>query len=79
LVLLPFTQPFPTYQLDPANGQPSDALPKDFKNKIGSDDGLILPADARLPQPLFDSIAVRPLLSSNPIVNPPPHHAVLRL
>jgi hypothetical protein len=79
LVLLPFTAPFPTYQIDPATGHPFDALPKEFKNKIDSDDGLILPSDCRVPVPVFDGIAFRRFLRSNQVIAPPVHHIVLRL
>jgi hypothetical protein len=79
LILLPFTAPFPTYQLDPAHGHPYDALPKEYKNKVDSDDGLILPSLGDAAIPALGQIAVQPLVRSNPIVDPPLQHTVLRL
>jgi hypothetical protein len=79
LILLPFTAPFPTYQLDPAHGHPCDALPKEYKNKLDSDDGLILPSVGDGGIPALSQIIIRPIRSSNPIVDPPPQHTVLRL
>jgi hypothetical protein len=39
LIVLPVTAPFPTYQLHhSSNGSPIDAIPKDLKDKVGSDD-----------------------------------------
>ena len=79
LILLPFTAPFPTYQLDPVHGHPYDALPKEYKNKLDSDDGLILPSLGDAGIPALSQIVVRPFRSSNPIVDPPPQYTVLRL
>jgi hypothetical protein len=79
LILLPFTAPFPTYELDPAHGHPYDALPKEYKNKLDSDDGLILPAICCASIPALSQVAVRPGLRLTAIVEPPPQHTVLRL
>lgn len=79
LILLPFTAPFPTYPLDPQHGHPYDALPKEYKNKLDSDDGLILPALGDAAIPALSQVAVRPFRRSNPIVDSPPQYTVLRL
>jgi len=80
LVLMPFTAPFPTYQLDSAHGSPFDApLPKEFKNKLDSDDGLILPSIDCTCVPGLSAVTIRPLLLSNLIVGPSLQHTVLRL
>ena len=78
LILLPFTAPFPTYHLD-GSGRPYDALPKEFKNKLDSDDALILPSDCRLFLPGLSEISAPHLPCSNQVVNHPVHHTVLRL
>jgi hypothetical protein len=45
LILLPVTAPFPTYRLHhSSNGFPNDAIPKDLKDKVGSDDDLAVPS-----------------------------------
>ena len=79
LILLPFTAPFPTYQLDPGHGSPYDALPKEFKNKLDSDDGLILPSDCRLSLPALSEVSTRSFVHANQIVDYPLQHTVLRL
>jgi hypothetical protein len=79
LILLPFTAPFPTYQLDAAHGHPYDALPKEFKNKLGSAETLILPSDCRLSLPALSDVFVGPFLCSNQVTDHLLHHTVLRL
>jgi hypothetical protein len=79
LILLPFTAPFPTYELDSAHGHPYDALPKEFKNKLGSDESLILPSDCRLLLPALTDLFVEPFLCSDQLSDHPLHHTVLRL
>ena len=79
LILLPFTAPFPTYQLDGANSHPYDALPKEFKNKIDADDGLIVPADVRLAVPAFASLALSWFLPSDRVAAHTLQHTILRL
>jgi hypothetical protein len=79
LILLPFTQPFPTYQLDPAHGQPFDALPKEYKSKLEVDGGMLVPALSSAAIPGVSQIIVRPILVIDVLVQPPLHHLVLRL
>jgi hypothetical protein len=79
LILLPFTAPFPTYHLDHARSDPYEAVPKEFKNKLESDDALILPADCALLLPGLSEISALQSLCSNQVVNYPVHHTVLRL
>ncbi len=79
LILLPFTAPFPTYQLDSAHGHPYDALPKEFKNKLGSDETLILPSDCRLSLPALSDVVVGSFVCLDQISDHPLHHTVLRL
>ena len=79
LILVPFTAPFPTYQLDSAHGHPYDALPKEFKNKLGSDEGLILPSDCSLSLPALSSVFVGPFVCSDQLADHLLHHTVLRL
>ena len=79
LILLPFTAPFPTYQLDGANSHPYDALPKEFKNKIDADDRLIVPADVRLAVPAFASVALGVFLPPDRVAAHPLQHTILRL
>ena len=43
LILVPFTAPFPTFHLQKSSPhQTNDALPKEVKDKIGSDDSVAL-------------------------------------
>ena len=79
LILVPFTAPFPTYHVDHARSHPFEALPKEFKNKLDSDDGLVLPADCRLLLPAWSAVSVRDWLCVNQVVDPPVQHTVLRL
>ena len=79
LILLPFTAPFPTYHLDPGHGQPYDALPKEYKSKLDSDDGLVLPVDDCLGVPALRQVIARSFLRSSLTVEPPLQHTVLRL
>ena len=61
LVLTPFTAPFPTYFLtDASSSHPCDALPKDIKDKIGSDDVACAPPVYLLVAPVVTGdVAVR--------------------
>jgi hypothetical protein len=80
LILLPFTAPFPTYHFDHhSNGFPYDALPKDVKNKSGSDDEFALPSNRSAVPATFGGAIVRqvPALADTP--THPPHLTVLRL
>lgn len=79
LILLPFTAPFPTYQLDSAHGQPYGALPKEFKNKLESDESLTLPSDCPFSLPALSEVFVGSFVCSNQIADHPLHHTVLRL
>jgi hypothetical protein len=79
LILLPFTAPFPTYWLDQGHSRPYDALPKDFKNKLDSDDGLILPADVSVSLPALAELPVRVFSHSHQIASYPLHHTILRV
>ena len=79
LILLPFTAPFPTYQLDPAHGRPYDALPKEFKNKLESDEGLILPSDCSLSLPALCAISIRRFVRPHQSTDHPPQHTILRV
>lgn len=79
LILLPFTAPFPTYQLDLWHGHPYDALPKESKSKLGSDETLILPSDCPLSLPALSDVFVASFVCSDQIADHPLHHAVLRL
>jgi hypothetical protein len=79
LILLPFTAPFPTYHLDPKTGHPFEVLPKDFKNKLDSDEGLILPSDWRLSLPAWADISISAFVCSRQVVDCPTQHTVLRL
>jgi hypothetical protein len=79
LILLPFTAPFPTYELDSAHGHPYDALPKEFKSKLGSAETLILPSDCRLSKPLLSDVFVGSFVCSDQVSDPLLHHAILRL
>jgi hypothetical protein len=80
LIVLPFTAPFATFQLNhSSNANPCDALPKDLKDKVGSDDKLALPSSwSVVPRPLTVVI-----VGSLPPLNQPkehlPQHTVLRL
>jgi hypothetical protein len=79
LILVPFTAPFPTYQLDSTHGHPYDALPKEFKNKLGSDETLILPSDCLLALPALTEVFVGSFVCSDQVSDHPLYHTVLRL
>jgi hypothetical protein len=79
LILLPFTAPFPTYPVDPGHSGPYDALPKEFKNKLDSDDGLILPADIHVWLPALSELPVRLLPFAHQLISHPIHHTILRV
>jgi hypothetical protein len=79
LILLPFTAPFPTYRVDPGHSRPYEALPKEFKNKLDSDDGLILPADVRVSLPALSALPVRVFAHSHQISSHPLHRTILRV
>jgi hypothetical protein len=80
LILLPFTAPFPTYQLDhSSNGFPYDAIPKEVKDKIGSDDELALPSGWSVVPVTLNIVFARPVLVFNQTSRYPPPDTVLRL
>ena len=79
LILLPFTAPFPTYQLDRGRSHPYDALPKEFKNKIESDESLILPTDWQLLLTALPEISISPFVRSNQSANRALQRTILRL
>jgi hypothetical protein len=79
LILVPFTAPFPTYQFDAAHGRPYDALPKEFKDKLGSDDGLVLPSECQVTVPALTAHFILPTLRSDQISNQQLRHTVLRV
>src|SRR5262245_30917666 len=80
LILLPFTAPFPTYDLrDWLRGQSHDALPQDLKDRIEADDESALPTNSLLVSPVLSIIALRDdMRPSRPEAQPQPY-AVLRL
>jgi hypothetical protein len=79
LILLPFTAPFPTYHFDAAHGRPYDVLPKEFKDKLGSDDSLVLPSECQVTVAALTVLFIRPALCSDQISNQQLRHAVLRV
>jgi hypothetical protein len=80
LILLPFTAPFPTYQLDhPSNGLPYDAIPKEVKNKIGSDDEFALPSSWSTVPATLNVVFARHVPAFDQINSHPRQHTVLRL
>lgn len=80
LILLPFTAPFPTYQLDhSSNGLPFEAIPKEVKDKIGSDDGLALPSGWSVVPVTVNVVFARPFLDFKHTTSHPARHTVLRL
>jgi hypothetical protein len=79
LILLPFTAPFPTYQLDPAHRSPCDAAIKEFKAKITSDDGPILLSNLRSGVPTLEHSGVSAAVHDSQFFDLPVHHLVLRL
>jgi hypothetical protein len=79
LILVPFTAPFPTYHFDAAHGRPYDVLPKEFKDKLGSDDGLVLPSECQVTVPALTVHFIRPALRSDQVSNQQLRHAVLRV
>jgi hypothetical protein len=78
LILLPFTAPFSTYHLNPGHRHPFEALPKEFKDKLDSDEDLILPTDFWLSLPAWSDVSVRASVGSNRIADHLVQH-VLRL
>jgi hypothetical protein len=79
LILVPFTAPFPSYHLDSAHGRPFDVLPKESKDKLGSDDSLVLPSDAPVWLPALAARFIGPSLPSTQLSNQQLRHAVLRV
>jgi hypothetical protein len=79
LILVPFTAPFPTYHFDAAHGRPYDVLPKEFKDKLGSDDSLVLPSECQVTVPALTAHFIRPTLPSDQISNQQLRHTVLRV
>ena len=78
LILVPFTAPFPTYHFDAAHGRPYEVLPKEFKDKLGTDDSLVLSA-CQVTVPALTAHFIRPTLRSDQISNQPQRHTVLRV
>lgn len=79
LILVPFTAPFPTYHFDSAHGRPYDVLPKELKDKIGSDESLVLPSDCPITLPLLTARFIGASLRSDQISNQQMRHTVLRV
>jgi hypothetical protein len=79
LILLPFTAPFPTFPIDPGHSRPYEALPKEFKNKLDSDDGLILPVDVRVSLPGLSELPFRVFAHSHQVSSHTLHHTILRV
>jgi hypothetical protein len=79
LILVPFTAPFPTYRVDRGHSRPYEALPKEFKNKLDSDDGLILPTDVTVSLPALCELPVRFLPFAHQVTSHLIHHVILRV
>jgi hypothetical protein len=79
LILVPFTAPFPSYHLDSAHGRPYDVLPKEFKDKLGSDESLVLPSDCPITLPALVALLIGPAVSSDQIANHRQRHTILRV
>ena len=79
LILVPFTAPFPTYHFDAAHGRPYDVLPKEFKDKLGSDETLVLPSDYLIALPTLATHFISPFLRSDQTSTPQQRHTVLRV
>ena len=79
LILVPFTAPFPTYHFDSAHGHPYDILPKEVKDKLGSDESVVLPSDCAVTLPALVALVVGPSRSSNRVSGYQLHHTVLRV
>jgi hypothetical protein len=83
LILLPFTAPFPSYDLwDSVHAHPHHALPndiKDIKDRLGDDDKLAELAPWSLVAPILDIIRLRDDRRASQLAPQPPSHIVLRL
>jgi hypothetical protein len=79
LILVPFTAPFPTYHFDAAHGRPYDVLPKELKDKLGSDERLILPSDCPVTLPALITRFIGPSLRSDQISNEQLRYTILRV
>jgi len=80
LILLPFTAPFPTYQLETSStGHPYEATPKDVKDKAASGDDLALPSEWVLVPPTLHVVDGRYLTRPTHPEGQPTQHTVLRL
>jgi len=79
LILVPFTAPFSTYRIDPGHSHPYEALPKEFKNKLDFDEGLILPVDLRVSLPGLCQLPVRVFVHSHQVSSHTPRHTILRV
>jgi hypothetical protein len=79
LILLPFTAPFPTYHFDSTHGRPYDVLPKELKDKLGSDDSLVLPSDCPVTLPVLTTRFIGPSLRSDQSSSQQLRHTVLRV
>jgi hypothetical protein len=79
LILLPFTAPFPTYLVDPGQSRPFEAVPKEFKNTLDSDSGLILPLAAAVSLPALLELPVRVQSQSHQRADHRVHHTILRV
>jgi len=80
LILLPFTAPFPTYHLQgSSSGRPYDALPKDLREKAGSEDKLALPTEWSMLPDALDTVVTTHSPAAYRPAELPPRHIVLRL
>jgi hypothetical protein len=79
LILLPFTAPFPTFELDRQSDSPPDnASLKDVKGKVGSDAQIGISGHSIVPPASSVAVAID-LVHSNRSILPTLHHAVLRI
>jgi hypothetical protein len=77
LILLPFTAPFKTYDLFGSDtGHSHVGLVKD---KIGSDEKVVDPADESPVPPFLNAIVIESFSSTNQIEEHPLQHAILRI
>jgi hypothetical protein len=80
LILLPFTAPFPTYHLHNASSnRPYDALPKDLRDKLDSDEKLGLPSHWSPIPALLQVVIVNLFPTVSPRLEHVPRHTVLRI
>ena len=77
LILLPFTAPFRSFDLTRTPTHASDALPKEVKDKAGSESAL-LPAHWSA-APLYEAVAVESRRCLSPVEELPLRHVALRI